>query len=152
MTKHFDAGVVAADASPEVRPLGEETVFVSYSRSDWDNAVSDLINRLRRGGFQLWVDQGFLVGGEDWMDAIGEALKRCGVCLLVMSPDAVQSRYVKMEYRFFFNNEKPIVPVIIKPVSELPPELTGIQYLDFTVETASNYDDLERVLERCSQA
>jgi TIR domain len=152
MTNHFDAGVVAPDPSPEVRPLSEETVFVSYSRSDWDHAVSDLVVRLRRGGFQLWVDQGFLIGGEDWMDAIGEALKKCNVCLLVISPDAMQSRYVKMEYRFFFNNEKPIAPVMVKPVAELPPELTGIHYLDFTVEAASNYDELNRVLARCSQA
>lgn len=152
ITQPFDAGVLAADPKPKVAPLGEETVFVSYARNDWDPAVSDLVSRLQRGGFQLWVDQGLLAGGEDWMDAIGEALQKCSVCLLVMSPDAMQSRYVKMEYRFFFNHEKPIVPIMIKPVAELPPELSGIHYLDFTVETERNYDDLHRTLARCAQA
>lgn len=146
ITQRFDAGVLPPDPSREARPLGEETVFVSYSRSDWDRAVSRLIQRLRQAGFQLWVDQGFLVGGEDWMDAIGEALKECSVCLLAISPDAMQSRYVKMEYRFFFNNDKPIVPVIVRPVSDLPPELSGIQYIDLTIESTSNYDQLHRVL------
>ena len=148
ITEPFDSGILPPDPSSGAEPLGEETVFVSYSRRDWDDAVSAITQRLRQAGFQLWVDQGFLVGGEDWMDAIGEALKKCSVCLLAMSPDAMRSRYVKMEYRFFFNNDKPIVPVKVKPVAELPPELSGIQYIDFTIEKASNYDELHRTLAR----
>jgi hypothetical protein len=152
ITQRFDAGVLAPDPSREARPLGEKTVFVSYSRRDWDRAVSPLIQRLRQAGFQLWVDQGFLIGGEDWLDAIGEALNECSVCLLAMSPDAMQSRYVKMEYRFFFNNDKPIVPVIVRPVHVLPPELSGIQYIDLAIESTSNYDQLHRVLARSAGA
>jgi TIR domain len=152
ITRQFDAGVLPPDPSPEARPLGEETVFVSYSRSDWDRVVSALTQRMQKAGFQLWVDQGFLVGGEDWMDAIGEALKKCSICLLVMSPDAMRSRYVKMEYRFFFNNDKPIVPVMVKPIPEFPPELSGIQHIDLTVESSSKYDELHRVLARYAGA
>jgi len=152
ITPPFDAGVLPPAAFPEARPLGERTVFVSYSRRDWDSAVSPLIQRLRQAGFQLWVDQGFLIGGEDWMDAIGEALKECSVCLLAISPDAMQSRFVKMEYRFFFNNDKPIVPVIVRPVSDLPPELSGIQYIDLAIESTSKYDQLHRVLARSAGA
>jgi TIR domain len=148
ITHQFDAGVLPPDPSPEARPLGEETVFVSYSRSDWNRAVSRLIQRLRQAGFQLWVDQGFLVGGEDWMDAIGEALTECSVCLLAVSPEALESRYVKMEYRFFLNSDKTIVPVIVTPVEKLPFELSGIQYIDLTIERTSNYDVLQQVLAR----
>ena len=146
ITEWFDAGVLTPDPSPEDRRLGAGTVFVSYARTDWDRAISPLIPRLRQAGFQLWVDQGFLVGGEDWMDAIGEALNQSSVCLLAISPDAMRSRYVKMEYRFFFNNDKTIVPVVVRPVRYLPPELSGIQSIDFTIEGTSNYDELHRVL------
>ena len=151
LTKHFDAGVLPPDPSDEVRSLGKEPIFVSYSRSDWDDVVSDLIDRLRQAGFHFWVDQGFLVGGADWLDAIGEALEKCSVCLLMMSPEAMQSRYVKMEWRFFFHREKPIVPVKVKPGAELPPELFGVQYVDFTVETASTYEDLREALTRYAE-
>jgi TIR domain-containing protein len=82
------------------------------------------------------------------MDAIGEALYECSVCLLAVSPDAIESRYVKMEYRFFFNNDKPIVPVIVRPVSRLPAELLGIQHIDLASEKMSNYGHLRRVLAR----
>jgi hypothetical protein len=152
ITRNFDAGVLAPDSSSEARPIGDETVFVSYSRSDWERVVLALTRRLRQDGFQLWVDHGFLVGGDDWMDAIGEALKTCGVCLLAISPEAMRSRYVKMEYRFFFNNDKPIVPVLVRPISELPPELSGIQYIDLTIESTSQYDELHHVLVRSADA
>ncbi len=115
LTKHFDAGVLTPDPSDQARPLGKEPIFVSYSHSDWEDVCSDLIERLRQVGFQFWVDQGFLVGGQDWLDTIGEALEKCSVCLLMMSPKAIQSKYVKMEWRFFFHHEKPIVPVEVKP-------------------------------------
>ncbi len=79
-SRSSDAGV-APYSSPEDRLLGAGTVFVSYARSDWDGAISPLIPRLRQAGFQLWVDQAFLVGGEDWMDDIGEALiKAASAC------------------------------------------------------------------------
>jgi hypothetical protein len=148
----FDAGILTPDPSLQVPLLGKEPVFVSYSRSDWDDVVSDLVEQLRQGGFQFWVDQGFLVGGEDWLDTIGEALEKCSVCLLMMSPKALQSKYVKMEWRFFFHREKPIVPVKVKPGAELPPELSGIQYVDLTVSNASNYDHLRQALARYAEA
>ena len=126
--------------------MGAATVFVSYARSDWDGTISPLTRRLQQAGFQLWVDQGFLVGGNDWMDVVGEALDRCSVCLLAVSPDAMESEYVKMEYRFFFHNKKTIVPVVVRPVSDLPFELSGIHYIDFTIEGTSNYDKLHQAL------
>jgi hypothetical protein len=147
----FDAGLLPPDPTLEARPLGEETVFVSYSRRDWDPAVSPLLQRLRQDGFRLWVDQELLIGGEDWMKAIGEALEECSVCLLAISPDAMQSRYVRMEYHFFFHNDKKIVPVIVRRVSRLPFELSGIQHIDLTIESPSNYDQVHRALVRSAE-
>lgn len=146
LTQPFDSGVLSPYPSPTPQQLGEETVFISYSRTDWEDAVSGLIEDLRRAGFQLWIDQGFLEGGDDWMDAIGAALKQCSSCLLVVSPEALQSRWVKMEYKYFLLNDKPIVPVMVKSVQELPWELSLIQYLDFTARTSPSHDQLHRAL------
>ena len=106
------------------------SVFISYSRVDWEPFVSQLVNRLRDNGLSLWIDQHLLVGGDDWMDAIGEALDTCKVLLLVMSPEALDSKFVKMEYRHFFNHDKTIVPLLYRPVKRIPPELSLTQYID----------------------
>jgi hypothetical protein len=123
--------------------------FVSYSRSDWDDFVAGLVADLSKQSQQIWIDQDYIVGGDDWMDAIGQALQACESLLLVLSPNAINSKYVKMEYRYFFNQEKPIIPVLYQKVLQLPFELATLQYVDFTREdrTKSNLE-LLKVLAR----
>lgn len=106
-------------------------IFISYSRRDWTEFVEPLVTQLRENGLSVWVDQHLLEGGQDWMDEINHALKLCRVMILCVSPDALQSRYVKMEYRHFFNSNKPILPVICHP-TDLPAELSGIQFLPYS--------------------
>ncbi len=107
--------------------------------------VSDLVNRMTTRGFQVWIDQQLLIGGNDWMDSVGDALATCNAFLLVMNPEALQSRYVKMEYRYCFNHGKPIVPVMIRPVDP-PFEIAGLHYLDFTNTSSRAYPNLFQTL------
>jgi len=102
-------------------------IFLSYARVDWDEYALPLVERLRGAGLDVWVDQDLIRGGDDWMDAINAALKTCDLLVLCVSPEALNSRYVKMEYRYFFHHDKPIVPVLCRP-ADLPAELVGIQY------------------------
>jgi hypothetical protein len=52
-----------------------------------------------------------------------------------------------MEYRYFFNHGKRIVPVLVQKVDRIPPELSTTQYLDFTqaIDPAS-FQNLVEVL------
>jgi hypothetical protein len=108
-------------------------VFISYSRSDWSTFVAPLVDGLARRGISYWVDQHLIEGGDDWMDEINRALRECTHMILCVSPDALESKYVKLEYRNFFNNEKPLYPLLCRPVA-LPAELQVLQY--FRYETA----------------
>ncbi len=124
---------VSAPPRAQVSVAGPE-IFLSYGREDWDEFVEGLVRMLRDEGFNVWVDQHLLRGGDDWMDAINEALARCPVMVLCLSPDAVASKHVKLEYRYFFNEGKPIVPVLCRP-AVLPAEIRGLQHLPYS-ETA----------------
>lgn len=129
-----------------------QQVFISYSRYDWDDFVAPFVKRLEEAGIQPWIDQDMLVGGDEWMDALGAALQTCAVLTVIISPDAIESRYVRMEYRYFFNKNKPIVPILLHP-TELPPELDTIQHIDFTkhnFETA--FQDYMRALTQALKA
>lgn len=114
------------EVSTDVNPL-----FLSYSRQHWDDFVSPLADQLREDGHSVWVDQHLLMGGDNWMDSIGEALDTCNLLILVISPESLESKYVKMEYRHFFNHNKPIIPLLYLPVDRIPPELATTQYIDF---------------------
>ena len=118
---------MSAAPRAQVSAAGPE-IFLSYGREDWDEFVEGLVRMLRDEGFNVWVDQHLLRGGDDWMAAINEALARCPVMVLCLSPDAVASKHVKLEYRYFFNEDKPIVPVLCRP-AVLPAEIRGLQYL-----------------------
>lgn len=132
ITPSISVGIRAPDRTSAETAQSTETVFVSYSRADWEGFVSDLVGRLTNKGFRIWIDQDLIVGGDEWMDTIGEALDICRVLVLVMSPEALESRYVKMEYRYFVNHEKRIVPILYREVDQIPFELCTTQYVDFT--------------------
>lgn len=83
------------------------------------------------------------------MDAIGEALQVCDTLLLVLSPDALGSRYVKMEYRYFFRQGKPIIPIVYRQVDRMPFELATLHYIDFAQgDRAKAYSMLVDILSR----
>lgn len=111
-----------------------DTIFVSYSRADWKDYAEPLVEDLKRAGLQVWVDQNIIRTGDDWLDKINEALKACNRLVLCFSPEALNSRYVKVEYRYFFRHDKPIYLVMCRQ-AELPAELDGIHYVDFSRRT-----------------
>jgi hypothetical protein len=115
----------------EPDPLLPETVFISYKRADWEDYVKPLVIHLREKGYKVWIDQNNLEVSNDWMDKINEALKICQRLVLCVSPESLDSRYVKMEYRYFLHHEKMIFPLILKN-AEMPAELLGIQSTSFT--------------------
>jgi FixJ family two-component response regulator len=112
-------------------PAPSQKVFISYSRGDWDQYVKPLIDRLTAEGLDVWIDQDLLRGGQDWLDQINEALYDCQVMVLCLSPEALESIYVRMEYRYFFHEKKPILPLICKE-TRLPAELRNIQHLPYS--------------------
>jgi hypothetical protein len=68
--------------------------------------------------------------------------------LLVLSPESVNSKYVKMEYRYFFKHDKAIVPILCKTV-DIPFEIATFHYLDFTnLRSPDPYAELDRILSR----
>jgi hypothetical protein len=126
----------------------QDMVFISYSRQDWEHFVSPLVNRLNDKKISVWVDQHLLIGGDDWMDAIAEALDTCKLLVLVMTPESLESRYVKMEYRYFFNHNKPIIPLLFRSVERVPPELSLIQQIEFpTADANAPFAQLMQVIQ-----
>ncbi|NJL93845.1 MAG: toll/interleukin-1 receptor domain-containing protein [Anaerolineae bacterium] len=124
-----DAGQVI-QAVEVVQHAPSHTIFVSYAREDWDELVKPLVDQLTEAGLDVWVDQKIIRGGENWWDAINTALESCGRMVLCVSPTALNSRFVKTEYRYFILNDKPLYPVILRE-TKLPPELAVIQYYRF---------------------
>ena len=62
---------------------------------------------------------------------------------LIVSPEALESRYVRLAYRYFINREKPVLPLsCTEPVDTLPPELDNVEIVPYDI------DDQKRSFQR----
>jgi hypothetical protein len=105
-------------------------IFISYSRNDGpfvDRLQADLQSR----GFDAWVDRRRLEGGQDWQEMIEGAINRSNVVLIVLSPDAIESPWVRREIGYAQDNGKLLIPLKLKTVSQVPIRLNGIQWVNF---------------------
>lgn len=110
-------------------------VFLSHSSADRE-FVAKLADVLRRHGIPVWYSETNILGARQWHDEIGAALKRCDWFVLVLSPDAVASKWVKRELMFCLLEDRydgRIAPVIHRPCNddELSWTLDQMQMIDF---------------------
>jgi hypothetical protein len=105
--------------------------FVSYAHSDQE-IVYRVIDDLNQAGIQVWSYRD-LHAGDSWQEAITSALKAAAGMIVFLSSASMQSSWVMRELTAFASGKSlPIIPVMLEHVSELPPEIMHIQYLDLT--------------------
>ncbi len=87
-----------AAAPAEAAPAGRDPrqVFISHAHPDADFAHR-LAADLERAGFRIWIAPESIRPGEKWVEAIGRGLDGSGVFVVVLTSDAVGSRWVKTE-------------------------------------------------------
>ena len=110
-------------------------LFLSYSSLDsaFANSVIDV---LHRHAIPVW-SQTNIVGGMQWHDEIGAALRRSDWFALILSPNAADSMWVKRELRFAVDErrfEGKILPLLYQPcdLDQFSWTLLAVQMIDFT--------------------
>lgn len=111
-------------------------VFLSHSSKDRDFVVR-LARVLKVHKIRYWFSASHISGAKQWHDEIGRALERCDWFLVVLTPNAVRSQWVKRELLFALNearyNER-IIPLLLRPCqySRLSWTLPEFQFIDFS--------------------
>jgi pSer/pThr/pTyr-binding forkhead associated (FHA) protein len=104
----------------------EDHIFISYAREQWEYIVAPLTLGLQDSGLKVWVDQYLIPGGDDWLEAIEQALFECWLLIVVVTQESISTPHVEMAYRYFFNREKPVIPLVVKDLREVPRELRNL--------------------------
>jgi hypothetical protein len=112
----------------------EDHLMIGYAREQWEYIVAPLTISLQDMGLKVWVDQYLIPDGDDWMEAVEQALFECWLLVVVVSPESTNSAHLEMEYRYFFNREKPVIPLVSKDVKELPRELRNLSAVVYDPE------------------
>jgi hypothetical protein len=124
-------------------------IFLSHASRDRRFATR-LASVLRRARLTTWYSKTSIVGAQQWHDEIGEALERCDWFIVVLSPAAVRSPWVKRELLRALNLPRyadRIVPLLHKDCKwqSLSWTLDAIQMVDFT--ESSFREGMERLLQ-----
>ena len=78
-------------------------VFISYKREDIEEA-SALADMLQAAGYSVWWDSA-LLAGEEFSSVIDRELKAARAVVVIWSPLSIQSKWVRAEALYAFNNE-----------------------------------------------
>lgn len=105
-------------------------VFVSYKRSDKD-FVHRLVDELRRNHFPVWLDEDSIKPGDDWQEAIYKTIQtETSAVIVVLSPEAVDSEWVGVEYNLAMDHGITVIPLIYKPC-DVPARLQSLNYVEY---------------------
>jgi TIR domain-containing protein len=111
-------------------------LFISHSHRD-AAFVKRLTHVLDGHGLSYWYSRHHIVGAQQWHDEIGRALTRCNWFVLVLSPAAVASKWVKHELLFALEERAYLDHIVILSVrraryKRLSWTLHQSQWVDFT--------------------
>jgi hypothetical protein len=89
-------------------------IFISYSRRDQE-FVTRLAHDLNAQVAGVWFDQSTIQVGQKWHDEIMDGIGECKALILVLSPDALESKYVREEVNKALELGKTIFPILYRP-------------------------------------
>ncbi len=89
-------------------------IFLSYNRKDIE-LMQRLYNDLQAEGFTVWIDEAKLEPGTpSWQRAIEQAINESRCMIVIMSPDAKQSKWVEIEATIAEDSGHRIFPVLAR--------------------------------------
>lgn len=88
-------------------------IFLSHSHDDND-WCDGFVEELRKYDVDIWYDHRSLELGDDWIDSIEKELADRDILLVIITPEAMDSTWVKRELRLALTMDKRIVGIIQK--------------------------------------
>lgn len=109
-------------------------VFISHSSLDREFVESQIVPLLNHHGLETWYAPSQITAKQQWEDEIHNGLKSSDFFVLIISPNALESQWVKAELSFAFEKiPDRIIPVILDECdqSELHIRLPLLQHVDY---------------------
>lgn len=107
-------------------------VFISYAHKN-SKQVHPVAEELLKLGFDVWIDQEDLQGGELWSEEITRAIRECHYYILFISKDSMKSDEVRREVDLAYSSKRKFILVRLD-AARIPVEIayqtSGIQWLD----------------------
>jgi hypothetical protein len=118
-------------------------VFLSYAHKD-NHYRKQVQKALEKRGLTVWVDDRGISPGVSWQEAVQDAIDDACVVVVILSPDAKESRYVNRELNYADNQKKRIFPILARGNSKnaVPFIVSGIQFVNIGKVSKAKFDDI----------
>lgn len=129
-------------------------VFISHAEKDRDFA-RELASTLSAAGFETWFDN-LVVPGENIHQAFAQALERSQAMIVLLSPDSMESEWVRAEIQYALGSrdyQGRIIPVLLQPTEQIPWILKKFSIIPATTDEPGARDRLaDEVIDRLRAA
>jgi hypothetical protein len=126
-------------------------IFISYDRASKD-VVEELVKDLTADDHKIWFDQ-HLTGGHKWWDNILSEIRKCEIFVAALTPASLDSRACQREAKYAKDVQRILLPVRLSDKvspNSLPPELSELQWVDYTRLDKQALISLQRTLRNLS--
>src|SRR5215204_4522447 len=103
---------------------------------------------LRNAGLKVWTDEGIEPGTFSWKEAIEDAIRDTEMLVVLLSPDANNSKWVQREIDYSDVQDVQVMPLLVRgePRDSVPFALAGSQFIDLR----SHYEPgIQALISRC---
>jgi WD40 repeat protein len=121
-------------------------LFVSYSRKD-SKAARRLVEAFKASGLDVWVDWEDIPLAAEWLNQIFTGIEQADAFIFLISPDSVASEICKVEISKAVENNKRIIPIVLRDLADakLAPESIGKLNWTYIRETDDFQEGLAKV-------
>jgi hypothetical protein len=126
-----------------------QEVFLSHSSME-AQFTNEVVEVLRRHRIPVWFSEVHILGAQQWQVEIGSALQRCDWFAIILSPQSVESMWVKRELSYALQQNRfdnRIVPITYQPADfeQLSWTLSTFQMVDFSASRDDGFRNLLRI-------
>src|SRR5215510_13878551 len=99
-------------------------VFISHAHTD-EPLVKKVAAVLEDIGLEVWDDTREIMHGDNLDDKVAQALQESGAMVVLLTPDALRSRWVRRDIEYALGEQsyrKRVIPVLVGDPKDFPKE------------------------------